>query len=308
MANPTDSNDDPSRRLTRLEINKLVNRYIGVNGDYLGDFSYQKHHDFYLDLDLDIDPYNYDGTTRARFIKILSESTAAVQARILEGILERYPAESSEIRTKLHDEIEGWIARLKGAAAGHLQLIENALPVAARHEFEATNKHNEIMPINQFNPKRLVQIEELLDIEYEKLHEFEKAISLADGISQKIALRQQIKRDLSPRIRKLEQEYAEVLAAAVQPDTIPEREAEVLVAEVIDAITTTDRQKPANTPQEMVRLLAEIRDKLSEPGKSASAKLKINLPLIPLIASYEHRGRPHGRMAQGTRLFQTTTQ
>ena len=73
-------------RLTRVEINKLVNRYIGVNGGYLGDFSYQKHHDFYLDLDLDIDPFNYDGTTRERFIKILSENPPNVQARILEGI------------------------------------------------------------------------------------------------------------------------------------------------------------------------------------------------------------------------------
>jgi hypothetical protein len=101
--------------LTRLEINKLVNRYIGVSGGYLADFSYRTHHEFYVELDLDIDPDNYDGTTRERFIKILTESASAVQARILDGILTRYPVGSSELRTQAQrDEVLGWIARLKG--------------------------------------------------------------------------------------------------------------------------------------------------------------------------------------------------
>jgi hypothetical protein len=110
----TTSKIQPSNCLTRLEIDKLVNRYIGVSGGYLGDFSYRTHKDFYIDLDLDIDPYNYDGTTRERFTKIISESTPEVQARILEGILERFAVASSELRTqKQRDEIAGWIARLK---------------------------------------------------------------------------------------------------------------------------------------------------------------------------------------------------
>jgi hypothetical protein len=106
--------NNPSAGLTKLEINKLINRYIGVNGGYLGDFSYRTHHDFYLDLDLDIDPYTYDGTTRERFIRILSESLPDIQARILEGILDRFPVGSSDLRTqKRRDEIAGWIQRLR---------------------------------------------------------------------------------------------------------------------------------------------------------------------------------------------------
>ena len=113
------SNADPNRRLTKLEIYKLVNRYIGVNGGYLGDFSYRTHRDFYLELDLDIAPDNFDGTTRQRFIKILSESTAEVQARILDGIMNRYPVGSSELRTReRRDEIAGWIARLISSLRG----------------------------------------------------------------------------------------------------------------------------------------------------------------------------------------------
>jgi hypothetical protein len=107
------SNSAPAP-LTKAEINRLVNHYIGVNGGYLGNFTYRTHHDFYLDLDLDIDPYNYDGTTRQRFMKILTESPPDVQARILEGILARFPVGSSELRThERHDQIVGWIDRLR---------------------------------------------------------------------------------------------------------------------------------------------------------------------------------------------------
>ncbi len=110
----TNECSSPSGPLTRLEVNKLVNRYIGVSSGYLGDFSYRTHHDFYVDLDLDIDPFNYDGTTRVRFIKILTESPPDVQARILQGILDRFPAGSSELRTQeRRDEIAGWIERLR---------------------------------------------------------------------------------------------------------------------------------------------------------------------------------------------------
>jgi hypothetical protein len=66
-----------------------------------------------MDLDLDIDPYKLEGTTKEKFIHILSGATPEVQGRILQGILERYPVDSIPIRTKkLHDEIVGWIRRV----------------------------------------------------------------------------------------------------------------------------------------------------------------------------------------------------
>jgi hypothetical protein len=103
------------RALTTKEINKVVYKYIGVNGGYLGDFSYRSHQEFYIDLDLDINPYDYDGTTRERFIKILTASAPAVQALILAGVLKKYPVGSSATRTKdVHDEIEKIAARLRG--------------------------------------------------------------------------------------------------------------------------------------------------------------------------------------------------
>jgi hypothetical protein len=100
--------------LKQSEINKLVYKYIGVSGGYLADFSYRSHHEFYIGLDLDIDPYKYDGTTRERFTKILSESAPQVQARILEGVLRRFPEGSSELRTtERAAQIRAWITRIR---------------------------------------------------------------------------------------------------------------------------------------------------------------------------------------------------
>lgn len=78
--------------LSRIEIMKMVNRYIGVEDGYLGDFSYRTHTDFYPEYcDLDIDPNTIDGTTRERFIEIVSCRSARDQAKIVRGVLERFP-------------------------------------------------------------------------------------------------------------------------------------------------------------------------------------------------------------------------
>ena len=83
---------------------KIVNRYIGVTGGYLGDFSYRTHADFYPEYcDLEIDPHRYEGTTRQRFIAIISEQEPWVQARVVRGVTERFPVDgpaSPPTRTK----------------------------------------------------------------------------------------------------------------------------------------------------------------------------------------------------------------
>jgi hypothetical protein len=107
--------------LKESQIKKLVFKYIGVQAGYLGDFSYQTHADFYTDLDLEIDPYKYQGTTRERFTQILTESSPSVQAAILDGILTKYPIDSNKKRSRpLADEIAGWARALRsGSAVAH---------------------------------------------------------------------------------------------------------------------------------------------------------------------------------------------
>jgi len=142
------------------------------------------------------------------------------------------------------------------------------------------------MTTHQFNPNRLREVEELLEIEYDKYQDFRKEIALSTG-NEKILLKQRLKRELVPQLRDLEKEYAELLAAGVSVQDIPDSDAEVILGEVVDAVASLEQQKPSNPPPEMIRLLGEIQDKLNEPGKSASAKLKVSLPIIPLLASYE---------------------
>lgn len=82
----------PANALTDPEIGRIVNRYIGVSGGYLGDFSYRTHADFYPEYcDLTVDPYAFEGTTRQRFIAILSSLPPRDQAKVLQGVIERFP-------------------------------------------------------------------------------------------------------------------------------------------------------------------------------------------------------------------------
>lgn len=129
-----------TQALTKGEIQKLVSMYIGVEGGYLGDFNYRSHHDFYLELDLDINPHDYEGTTRERFIQILTESSPDVQARILRGILERYPVGSSPLRTQARvEQIGAWIRRLEGRGVVAAAAPKITTAVVERALMDATN-------------------------------------------------------------------------------------------------------------------------------------------------------------------------
>jgi len=106
-----------SSGLSNREIIRIVNRYIGVSGGYLGDFSYRSHDDFYPEYcDLDLNPFDYlkEGTTRERFIRVLEESPPHVQAKIVRGVVEKYPAGSDELRTEAaQDELLAMAERLQ---------------------------------------------------------------------------------------------------------------------------------------------------------------------------------------------------
>lgn len=113
--------------LTQQEVVRLVNRYIGVEGGYLGDFSYRTHTEFYPEYCgiYDIFPDELEGTTRQRFIAILTTQTPDRQAKILRGVLERFPADY-EAREQFKPTVEQWIRQLEGAPA-----VASPMPVAS---------------------------------------------------------------------------------------------------------------------------------------------------------------------------------
>ena len=100
---------------------RIVNRYIGVQGGYLGSFSFRTHADFYPEYcELDIDPGQFQGTTRERFIAILGSVTPDKQARIIKGVLDKFPLDEQlapPTRTpEMRDDLLEMVRRLEGAS------------------------------------------------------------------------------------------------------------------------------------------------------------------------------------------------
>lgn len=109
-------------RLSGPEAHMVINGYIGVSGGYLGGddqsrFTYRSHEAFYADFcDLHIDVADLrkrqGGTTKQLFGEILMSVDARDQAKILRGVLAKYPPSSSKARATLAPQIHALIARL----------------------------------------------------------------------------------------------------------------------------------------------------------------------------------------------------
>lgn len=135
--------------LAPQEVMKVVNRYIGVAGGYLGDFSYRTHAEFYPEYcDLDIDPNNYPGTTRERFIEILSTQPPRHQAKILRGVIDRFNEDGNPARARLRPELKAWINRLESAPAVGLDIPEHTRDVVLRAVGAETVRHG-LSPTDQ---------------------------------------------------------------------------------------------------------------------------------------------------------------
>lgn len=116
--------------LTAPENTRIVNRYIGVSGGYLGlpdRFTYASHVDFYAEYcDLAVDLSPFEGTTRDTFITALSSLPPTGQAKVLRGVLERFPPNQSggpDTRHGAHAEVLALIERLESGP-----LIPGATP------------------------------------------------------------------------------------------------------------------------------------------------------------------------------------
>lgn len=140
---------------------------------------------------------------------------------------------------------------------------------------------------------RLNDLKDILDLLYEKLGAFEKDLIISANTPAKFELKQRIKREILPDIRKYETEYWELYPP--EAIVISDEEAETQLVKVEEAVTSIEQIPSSNYPSELISLLQEIRDKLDE-DKAASAKLKVVIPLIPAIASYELEMETEGLM------------
>lgn len=121
-----------------------------------------------------------------------------------------------------------------------------------------------------------------LEIDIERLKEqqasAERAITTNPNPIAQTQLQQAID-DLKGKVARKRREYFAELADLADELTVPEPEAEVITAEIVEAVAKIEQQPKAS--EEMLALLREIRDKLNEPGSTAAAKLKGSLSSFP---------------------------
>jgi regulator of replication initiation timing len=138
---------------------------------------------------------------------------------------------------------------------------------------------------------RLHQLETRIAELQEQLAGLEEALVLSP-MEEQTRLKQRIKK-LKAEMRPFEEEYWRRVAQQAQELSIPEAEAEVAVAEIVEEVTQLEAYPPANYPDALLQVLREIRDSLnqpSEPETPASAKLKSAISLMPPFVNVSYEG------------------
>jgi len=132
---------------------------------------------------------------------------------------------------------------------------------------------------------RLSDVQERLTRLYNLLKGLELAKDEAEA-SEKPRL--QLKIDSQwKEIRVVEKEYAQGIAQRIKRQDLPESIAQEVVGELVDEI---EMMQPIAKTDEMRSMLQQILDELRKPGTPAAAKLKVVIPIIPNIVSYEIEG------------------
>jgi hypothetical protein len=132
---------------------------------------------------------------------------------------------------------------------------------------------------------RLFDVEAALRDLYEQLAGQEQGWRLAEE-AEKVRIKQKISLTWN-EIRKSEQEYATCLSQQVKRQDVPEATAEIVVAELVDEM---ELLQPRVQREEERVLLQQILAELKKPSSPASAKLKVAIPLIPNLVTYELEG------------------
>ena len=133
--------------------------------------------------------------------------------------------------------------------------------------------------------QRITDVKDILELLYDKLGEFEKELIINANSPVKFELKQRIKREILPDIRRYEKEYWDLYPR--EAILLSEDEAEAQLVQVEQAVESIANISEIEYPPGLIPLLQDIQAKLKDLGKPASAKLKVALPIIPVIASYE---------------------
>jgi hypothetical protein len=133
---------------------------------------------------------------------------------------------------------------------------------------------------------RIPHLKTELDHYEKQIQGMEKALRLASPMD-KERIKQNI-RFIREEMQPFEAEYWQLIAQASQESPTPEPEAEVVVAEIVDAAQQVV-QRPEAYPTELMQLVQRLLDKLNESEQDAAGKLGLAFSLFPpaLSVTYE---------------------
>ena len=201
---------------------------------------------------------------------------------IQEGSIKLIIEGSQEDIERLLNKIQsGELTELDGFPVEDAQILAEKMPEEIGHI--------EILPpftgVKSIQINRLSQIEENLELLQEQLVGKQKALNSAPR-EENIRIKQKT-RELRKKIREQEEEYWQLLAQQTKTVEIPEQEAEIIVAEIVEEVGQIEVQ--GQYLDEVLQILQEIRDKLNQPEATAAAKLKGVISSIPPFVgiSYE---------------------
>ena len=130
---------------------------------------------------------------------------------------------------------------------------------------------------------RISDLQDRLERQYSLLKQKEFALDTEPQVT-KGEVRLLIKQ-LKQEIMEVEREYAQRLVQQVKREDLPEEIAQTVVGELVDEL---EMMQPKT--DEMRSMLQEILTELRKPGTPAAAKLKVAIPIIPNILTYEIEG------------------
>lgn len=141
----------------------------------------------------------------------------------------------------------------------------------------------------RFHPdeQRLRDLDRLIQVQYDKLRVFEERLAITASAPEQFHIQQLIKNDVLPLLRTHEAEYADLLAASARVSGIPEVKAQEFVDQTLRAVQSLEANPKGASSDELLGLIKQLKEGLQQAPNSASAKLKLTLPIIPLIASYD---------------------
>jgi uncharacterized caspase-like protein len=128
--------------------------------------------------------------------------------------------------------------------------------------------------------RRIFDLEERLDRMYKLLELKERAMDSAECVD-KTRIRQMIEH-LKRELLEVEQEYSKRIALEVRRRDIPEAIASHIADELLDEIQMMNPET-----DEMRSMLQHVLAELEKPNVPSATKLKVTIPLIPNILTYE---------------------